>query len=154
MNKTITYVTFSFSATAVQVETGDVFSDIANWFENDFVDFWEEDFVDFWTDDFVDFWEDDFVNFWEEDFVNAFEDLGHWLGDAFADYSDFIYKDIFGMDMKEVCSSLHSGTKLRGNLPNRAITYTADWIEYFIINKDRSPEKVFDDLFDGQMTYH
>merc|ERR1711876_109613 len=69
-------------ANGVQIssQSKDVFSDIGNWFENDFVDFWTEDFVgafedagdwlagdfaDWWTNDFVDFWEEDFVDFWE-----------------------------------------------------------------------------------------
>ena len=90
MNKTITLAAICFSASAIQVETGDVFSDIADWFENDFVDFWENDFVEFWEEDFVNFWEEDFVNFWAEDFVGAFEDLGDWLHDAYWDTADFL----------------------------------------------------------------
>merc|ERR1739842_251586 len=75
-------------ANGVQIssQSKDVFSDIGNWFENDFVDFWTDDFAgafedfagafedvgdwlagdfaDWWTNDFVDFWQEDFVNFW------------------------------------------------------------------------------------------
>ena len=92
MNKTITLAALCFSAYAVKVETGDVFSDIKDWFENDFVDFWEEDFVDFW--------EEDFVNFWEEDFVEAFEDFGDWWSDALYDTEDFLNEGILGKDAK------------------------------------------------------
>merc|ERR1711936_303877 len=77
-------------ANGVQIssQSKDVFSDIGNWFENDFADFWTEDFAgafedlgdwfagdfaDWWTEDFVDFWQEDFVNFWEEDFVDFWE---------------------------------------------------------------------------------
>merc|ERR1711876_114517 len=77
-------------ANGVQIssQSKDVFSDIGNWFENDFVDFWTDDFVgafedlgdwfagdfaDWWTEDFADFWTEDFVNFWEEDFVDFWE---------------------------------------------------------------------------------
>merc|ERR1711878_192964 len=72
----------------VSSQSKDIFSDIGNWFENDFADFWTDDFVgafedagdwitgdfaDWWANDFVDFWQEDFVNFWEEDFVDFFE---------------------------------------------------------------------------------
>merc|ERR1712184_48343 len=77
-------------ANGVQIssQSKDVFSDIGNWFENDFVDFWTDDFAgafedagdwlagdfaDWWTNDFFDFWQEDFVNFWEEDFVDFWE---------------------------------------------------------------------------------
>merc|ERR1719336_1881222 len=105
MSKTITLTTLFLSASAVKVETGDVFSDIADWFENDFVDFWEDDFVNFWKDDFVNFWEEDFVNFWEDDFVGAFEDLGEWLSDAWDDANDWIETDLLGNDLTDACYS-------------------------------------------------
>merc|ERR1711978_140864 len=90
MNKAITLTTLFLTASTVKVEAGDVFSDIAGWFENDFVDFWENDFADFWTDDFVNFWEEDFVDFWEDDFAGAFEDLGGWLDEAWSDWNDLL----------------------------------------------------------------
>merc|ERR1712117_278747 len=97
INKKITWAALFLSASAVQVETGDVFSDIADWFENDFVDFWENDFVEFW--------EEDFVNFWEDDFVGAFEDLGDWLSDAWDDANDWIETDLLGNDLTDACYS-------------------------------------------------
>merc|ERR1719433_2331763 len=112
MNKAITLTTFFLTASAVKVEAGDVFSDIAGWFEHDFVDFWENDFADFWTDDFVNFWEEDFVNFWEDDFAGAFEDLGGWIDEAWS-----------------------------------------DWIDFYVVKKDLSPDIVFDYLFDGRMSH-
>ena len=33
------------SANATSTQSKDIFDDIGEWFENDFVDFWEEDFV-------------------------------------------------------------------------------------------------------------
>merc|ERR1712027_294388 len=72
----------------VSSQSKGIFSDIGNWFENDFVDFWTDDFAgafedagdwlagdfaDWWANDFVDFWQEDFVNFWEEDFVDFWE---------------------------------------------------------------------------------
>ena len=92
MNITITLAALYFSVSAVQVETGDVLSDIADWFDNDFVDFWEEDFVDFW--------EEDFVNFWEEDFAGAFEDFGDWIDDAWNDYIDWFSDSIVDSDIE------------------------------------------------------
>ena len=125
MNKTITLATLFLSASAVQVKTGDVFSDIADWFENDFVDFWE--------DDFVEFWEEDFVNFWEDDFVGAFEDLGDWFSDAWDDINDWLDEDVFGDDIKDFCTSVEYGHKIRENLPDSLMTSTEDWIDYWII---------------------
>jgi len=62
------------SASAVSTQSQDIFDDIGEWFENDFVDFWKEDFVGAFEDlgkwfetDFVDFWEQDFVDFWTDD---------------------------------------------------------------------------------------
>merc|ERR1712242_538710 len=97
MNKTITLAALCFSAYAVKVETGDVFSDIADWFENDFVDFWKEDFVE------------------------AFEDLGDWLSDAWNDTSDFLNEGILGLDAKEMCS-LDRGRSYKRNLPDQLMT--------------------------------
>ena len=74
MNKQIAISALCLTVKAVKVQVEDIFSDIGDWFSDDFVDFWEDDFVDFWEDDFVDFWEDDFVNFWEDDFVSFWED--------------------------------------------------------------------------------
>merc|ERR1711910_249061 len=61
-------------ANGVQIssQSKDVFSDIGNWFENDFADFWTEDFAgafedagDWLAGDFADWWTNDFVDFWE-----------------------------------------------------------------------------------------
>merc|ERR1739844_723163 len=69
-------------ANGVQIssQSKDVFSDIGNWFENDFVDFWTDDFVgafedlgDWFAGDFADWWTDDFVDFWTDDIPEFFE---------------------------------------------------------------------------------
>merc|ERR1739844_711702 len=88
-------------ANGVQIssQSKDVFSDIGNWFENDFVDFWTDDFAgafedlgDWFAGDFADWWTNDFVDFWQEDFVNFWEEAGDWLAGDFADWwtNDFV----------------------------------------------------------------
>merc|ERR1711994_808273 len=56
----------------ISAQSKDIFSDIGDWFENDFVDFWTDDFAgafedlgDWFAGDFANFWEEDFVDFWE-----------------------------------------------------------------------------------------
>lgn len=84
---TITAGFLATSACAVKVQTQDIFDDIGEWFENDFVDFWEVDFVNFMEEDFVNFWEEDFVDFWEEDLPDFFGDVEEYFE---ADYpTDF-----------------------------------------------------------------
>jgi len=61
------------SASAVSTQSQDIFDDIAEWFETDFVDFWEDDFVGAF-EDLGKWFETDFVDFWEEDFVDFFTD--------------------------------------------------------------------------------
>merc|ERR1711913_85291 len=105
MNKLTLAAMAAAYANGVQIsaQSKDIFSDIGDWFENDFVDFWTDDFAgafedlgdwfaedfagafedagdwlagdfaDWWTNDFVDFWQEDFVNFWEEDFADFWE---------------------------------------------------------------------------------
>merc|ERR1712110_69878 len=88
-------------ANGVQIssQSKDVFSDIGNWFENDFVDFWTDDFAgafedlgDWFAGDFADWWTEDFADFLTEDFAGAFEDAGDWLAGDFADWwtNDFV----------------------------------------------------------------
>merc|ERR1712110_964966 len=62
----------------ISSQSKDVFSDIGNWFENDFVDFWTDDFAgafedlgDWFAGDFADWWTDDFADFWTEDFASS-----------------------------------------------------------------------------------
>merc|ERR1712110_1291780 len=104
-NMSINKLTLAALATAyangVQIssQSKDVFSDIGNWFENDFVDFWTDDFAgafedlgDWFAGDFADWWTEDFADFWTEDFAGAFEDAGDWLAGDFADWrtNDFV----------------------------------------------------------------
>merc|ERR1719361_1364355 len=107
MNKTITLAALCLSASAVKVETGDVLSDIADWFDNDFVDFWEEDFVDFW----------------EEDFAGAFEDFGDWIDDAWNNYIDWFSDSIVDSDIAQKCKSSR-GNRIRQYLPDQLMTST------------------------------
>ena len=118
MNKQIAISALCLAVKAVKVQVEDVFSDIGDWFSNDFVDFWEDDFVDFWEDDFVNFWEDDFVNFWE----GAYEDTEDW---------------IFG-DNDDPASCVANATDHKRNeaLPGRGITTTYQRIEYDFRRKE------------------
>merc|ERR1711994_722045 len=82
MNKLTLAAMAAAYANGVQIsaQSKDIFSDIGDWFENDFVDFWTEDFAgafedlgDWFAGDFANWWKEDFVNFWEEDFVDFWE---------------------------------------------------------------------------------
>merc|ERR1711876_63679 len=74
-------------ANGVQIssQSKDVFSDIGNWFENDFVDFWTDDFAGAF-EDLGDWFAGDFSDWWTEDFAGAFEDIGEWFATDFADW--------------------------------------------------------------------
>jgi len=92
------------SASAVSTKSQNIFDDISEWFENDFVDFWEEDFVGAF-EDLGEWFETDFVDFWEEDFVDTLyyvgtfghnEDYIEFLGaaeDGFEDIADWFSGD-------------------------------------------------------------
>merc|ERR1712051_993556 len=98
-------------ANGVQISSRskDVFSDIGNWFENDFVDFWTDDFAgafeylgDWFAGDFADWWTEDFADFWTEDFAGAFEDAGDWLAGDFVDFWEYTVPEaILGAPSKE-----------------------------------------------------
>merc|ERR1712045_851183 len=101
MNKLTLAAMAAAYANGVQIsaQSKDIFSDIGNWFENDFVDFWTDDFAgafedlgDWFAGDFANWWKEDFVDFWTEDFAGAFEDAGDWLAGDFADWweEDFV----------------------------------------------------------------
>ena len=64
----------------------DAFKDFGDWFTGDFLDFWENDFADWWANDFADFWTEDFVDFMTDDFVNFWtEDFVEFWSDGFVD---------------------------------------------------------------------
>jgi len=101
MNKLTLAAMAAAYANGVQIsaQSKDIFSDIGDWFENDFVDFWTDDFAgafedlgDWFAGDFANWWKEDFVDFWTEDFAGAFEDAGDWLAGDFADWwtNDFV----------------------------------------------------------------
>merc|ERR1711994_837211 len=101
MNKLTLAAMAAAYANGVQIsaQSKDIFSDIGDWFENDFVDFWTDDFAgafedlgDWFAGDFADWWKEDFVDFWTEDFAGAFEDAGDWLAGDFVDFwqEDFV----------------------------------------------------------------
>merc|ERR1711994_1197354 len=101
MNKLTLAAMAAAYANGVQIsaQSKDIFSDIGDWFENDFVDFWTDDFAgafedlgDWFAGDFANWRKEDFVDFWTEDFAGAFEDAGDWLAGDFADWwtNDFV----------------------------------------------------------------
>merc|ERR1712048_1485372 len=85
----------------VSSQSKDIFSDIGDWFSNDFVDFWEDDFAGAF-EDLGDWLAGDFANLWTEDFAGAFEDAGDWLVGDFADWwaNDFV--DFWEDDVPEL----------------------------------------------------
>ena len=97
-NKLIMATGFLVSANATSTQSKNIFDDIGEWFENDFVDFWEEDFVGAFEDlgewfetDFVDFWEDDFVDFWTQDLTNfVLEDIPEFFTEDLPDGFEYI----------------------------------------------------------------
>jgi len=102
-NKMIMATGILVSASAVSTQSQDIFDDIGEWFENDFVDFWKEDFVGAFEDlgewfetDFVDFWTDDLPNFVLDDVPEFFTET---LPDAL-EYGaeEFLYFVTLGHD--------------------------------------------------------